>query len=42
MEMMTHILSNLPKAYANMVEIIEYESDNDNDSITIDRIRDNI
>ena len=40
--MMTHILSNLPEAYHNIVETLEENLDDDNDTITIERILDKI
>ena len=41
-EMMTHILSNLPEEYQNIVEILEYGLDDDSNTLNIKRIRDKL
>ena len=40
--MVTHILSNLPKEYQIIVEIIEDKLDDEENLLTIDRICENI
>ena len=42
LEMMTHIILNLPEEYQTMVEILEYKSDDDSKPLTIERIRDKL
>ena len=41
LEVMTHILSNLPEKYENIIENIDDGLDDGIDTLTIDRIRDN-
>ena len=41
-EIMTHILSNLPESYKNILEILEDDLDYDNNPQTIDRIHDKL
>ena len=39
---MTHILSNLPEEYQNIVETIEYKLDYEENPLAIDRIHDKL
>ena len=39
---MTLILSNLPEEYHTIVEILEYDLDDEDDPLTIERIRDKL
>ena len=39
---MTHILSNLPEEYHTIFEILEDGLDDEDDPLTIERIRDNL
>ena len=41
-EVMTHILSNLPEEYQNIVETIEYKLDYEENPLAIDRIHDKL
>ena len=40
--MMTHILSNLPEAYQNIKEALEYKLYNDENTLTNEKIRDKL
>ena len=39
-EMMTHIIQNLPEEYQNMVQMIKYRLDDEDNCLTIERIGD--